>query len=597
MAAFDPNNVDAFLAERQLPSAKQNADAVGLPTVFDPNNPDQFMKDRGIQAAPPPPVSNTAAQAYANAAPIAGQGFAGGFGKQLNAGMQAGMGAVDQIVNGQNNFGDVSKDADNLYTRTVDAISNVPKNYSSAKAGVQAQINKVRAEHPVASALLEITSSLPSAYLGAGLLRGVGIANTLAQAGTLGATYGYGSSQNEGLSRIKDAAVAGGISLGAAGAMQGAAMGLKALGDVPYESLVADEYANYAKPIKDIANAKVTETPYGLNFKPKMADAFSIGQDLKSMLINPNTQALVTKEFNAQPQIAQDLIDKTNERLGNLRTPLLEQHGHVTTDSDSILNKAYNTANDIAVERDPRASELQKGLFERIRTMVNGFTKEADPFTGASGEMSLKQLSDAQASLGQAIWRDKAYSGSPSVEGAAKRIWGQFADAASKLDETQGSGGQLAQINKVFKAMYGMEDNMIKGQTIRAMVDPQGANAANSFQKFVQPFEQLDPSLRQTLAPEMHDYLANQFPKVFAKAKTMLVATERGGPSAGPTKQILTLAGLRGLRDATLMNGANLAGVASTMNPPSLSPAVSTMAGQALNIAAPSIGGQQVNGR
>jgi hypothetical protein len=529
---------------------------------------------------------------YVPSAEVYGQGAGLGYGTQLNAGIQSAAGAADQALNGSNAFGDQSSDNASTMTRIVDAISNVPKNYSRAKKGINEQIDKARIENPIRSALLELTGSIAPSYLGGAALKGAGLLSSGGQAATIAGAYGYGSSRDEGIGRLQDAGKSAALGYGIAKASTLLGGVINEVKKIPFEEIAASEYANYGKPIFSLAKASVKETPYGLDFKPKMGDAFQIGKEMKAVLTDPNVQAQVTSEFNAQPHVVQQIIDMTKDRLGKTWEPILAEHGDIATASDPILNKAYETAKGVAVEGDDIAQKLQSALFNKITGFAES-TRPTDKVMGTGGQVSLRQLTEAQEALGNAIYRDKQFQKAPGVEAAAKRIWGQIADEASKLDQTQGSGGQLKQINKVFKAMYGMEDNMIKGTDIRAMTNPQAVGAENRFEQFVKPFQDLPPNLRQELAPEMHSYLAESFPKVFAKAKTMVAATT--GRDTSLISKVLSMAGLRSLKP---INIANRAGQLSNLEYSGPNPDMSNLSDQfsktdaARTVLAPSIASQ-----
>lgn len=591
-----PFGADAYLAKKQTQVAR--ATGSESPQAYDP---DAYLASKGSpQEKAPAPEPGAAAQALDQALPmaaVAGQGAALGYGKQLNAGLQAGMGAVDQAVNGQNNFGDQSDAHASVMTRIADAISNVPANYSRAKKEVQAQIDKARIAHPVAAALTEIAASIPPSILAGSTLKAAGMVNTGAQAATIGGAYGYGASQNEGLDRVYDAGKAAAMGYGIAKGVQLGGAALSAVKNVPIEDLVASEYESYGKPIVSIAKAAVKDTPYGLDFQPKLSEGFQIGKEMKAVLTDPNVQAQVTSELNAQPERAEQIINLTKDRLGKTWEPILAEHGtSAKMDVDPLLNKAYTIANDIATEGNTAAEPLKSALQKRIMNFASNLRPADSGVTGIKGSVNLKQLTDFQQDLGDIIYRQKAYDSVPQVKRAAARLWGLVADSASKLDETQGSGGALADINKVYKALYGMTDNMIKGTDIRAMVNPQAVGAENRFEQFVKPFEDLPANLRQELAPEMHSYLSDAFPKVFTKAKIMVAATT--GKDDGLIQKVLNMGLIRAMKP---INIANRAGQLSNVqyNGPSIAAGAAAAAGPAqaaLPVVAPSIAGQMSGG-
>lgn len=541
-------------------------------------------------AQPGLPISDYAAK---NPALVA-QGLTLGMGRQANAGLQSAMGVVDQAVNGNNAFGNESVPQATFRQRVVDAISNAPENYSKVKKEEQAKIDAARTSDPIKAALTEMVASVPASIIAGPAFKAVGIASPVIQAATLGGAYGYGASNKEGLSRATDAAESATLAGGVAGAFKIGGAIKDASGKIPQAAkAIASEFSDYMKPIINIREAQIKPTEYGLDMKAKLGDTFQISKELASTLTNENIQKQITQEFNAQPQIVDDILQSTKQKLGAIRDSLLIEHGDAALKpqaSDGLLTKIYNKAGSIDTAGDASAESLKQNLLSKITDFSQG---AIDPVTGRSS-LTLKAITDFQKTLGKSVFEDGAYSNHRGIQGAAKNIWGQVADAANALDETQGSGGMISDINKTFKALYGMEENSIKGTTIKAMVNPQSAAADNKFAEFVKPFQDLPPNLRETLAPEMHDYLANQFPKVFAKAKAM-IAVGGGAENLGVSKTIFSLSGLRGLLDASFHYPASLAGKLSNIQSPALSAATS-LAGQAgptvLPVIAPSLGAQ-----
>lgn len=550
----------------------------------------EAQSDPTPQAVPesPSPIAEAGA-AYQELAPVAGQTAGLGFGTQMNAGLQTLAGAFDQVLNGQNNFGDSSKDDANVLSRTLDAISNMPKNYSQAKKGIKDQIAQTRINRPVESALSEIAAGLAPLGLGGVGLKGVGLANKIAQAGTLGGTMGYGLSNNEGLDRVIDAAKSAALAAGTAGLFEVPGLIKGALKAAPIEDYIASEYANYGQPIISIAKAKIKETPYGLNFKPSLGETYQISEDMAANLRDENVRGAITHEFNEQPQIIDSIIGKTKEKLGLLKAPILEQHGDAQLGqeaTDSFLTKMMNKAQDIKTAYNPVAEGYKKDLMEQIQEFA----------ANTKGNATLKQTTDFLQGFGKTVFEDKAYSDNLAVHGTAKKIWGMAQDAANKIDESEaGSGGQISTINKVFKAMYGMDDANFKGTTVRQLVNPESAAADSKYMAFVKPFEDLPPNVRQTLAPEMHDYLANQFPKIFAKAKAMVAVNAGDNPNLA--KSILSLSALQNLKPQAL--ASRLGSVNASVDPSIAAHGSSLMdkASSLLNTAAPIVGGRSVSGQ
>lgn len=605
MADFNP---DAYLATKQAPSTAGQPGA-NAGSGFDP---DAYLKSKQqLVEAPDQTASdstasqfnnavNQAGEAYKTYAPVAGQGAAFGYGKQLNAGIQAAAGGLDQVVNGTNNFGDQSAPEASLFQRAKDAISNLSGNYSRAKQGVSEDIQKARALNPIGSALLEIGSSLPGAIASGKALGALGATGS---AGAQGAIYSYGASDKEGLDRVLDAAKGGAISAATAGALKYGSKGISALKNADYGKYIEAEYGNYAKPVEDISKLTATAAKdggYNLDLQGHMKDAFKIGQEYGTALTDPNTQLKVAQELNAQPQIFKDVVKSTRDNLGTKWNALMQQHGDTPVDVRDSLKKAYSIIDNAATEGDATAETLQKSLKDRIKGIEDQLIIKNQYGEKIASSIPLSDVASAQETLGSTIFRDKAYQRVPAINGAAKRVFGILADTFNKADETAGSGGDLSNINKVYIALYHMEDAIPSGATIKALTDPQALAAQNKYSEFVKPFEKLSPDLRDTLAPQIHDYLANKFPTALAKAKTMLAVTERGGQQGSGAKQLLSLAGLRNLANASEMMIANKIGAATT------SPLVQgtqqslKQIGQGINASlptvAPSIGSLMTNG-
>ncbi len=555
---FDP---DAYLAKKQVETADSSANA---PAAF---NPDAYLQSKGVQTLPDSgqvkdgATSANALDTYQKYAPVAGQGAALGFGKQLNAGLQSAMGAVDQTVNGSNNFGDQSAPNAGVITRALDAISNLGKNYSKAKVGIDSQIQKARDSAPITSALSEIASSIPATIATGSLIKA---GNTL-KAGIQGAAYSYGASPNEGLDRLKDAATGGAISAATAGAFEYAPKLIgAATKDLNPGKYLESEYGNYSAPIKAAQKMTAEETPYGLNYKTSLGDQFKLGKEMSISLTDPNVQKQISQELNNQPKIAQGLIDSTKGQIGALRDGLKDQFGDAEVDSNAFFKKAYDFIDNIKVGKsDAERAAAKVDLKDAVANLEDSISTGRDPFTNGLSKTTLGNVLDAQASFGKDIFDNKIFNKDSVINGAAKKVWGMLADHASAADEAVGSGGQVQTINSVFKSLYDMEDNMITGQTIKSLADPQAVGADNKYSEFVSSFEKLPANVRNTLAPDLHNYLASEFPKIFSKAKLMLLATGRGGENNAAAKQILSLAGLGALKDKIASSMANTAGVMS----------------------------------
>lgn len=594
---FDP---DKYLEQKQ--SAQADAPSAGAGF-----NPDQYLQSKGVNtlsndgnikdgATAAKAFGQQAADTYNKYSQNVGQGAALGFGSQLNAGIQSAAGAVDQAVNGQNNFGDQSSPDASATQRTLDAISNMGENYTRAKKGVDEAINKTRASDPIKAGLAELAGAIaPTSVTGAGL-SSLGATNGIAQAGLIGAPYSFGSSQKEGVDRLVDTAKGTGVALATAGALSLAGKGISALKNTDYGQYLQSEYGDYSKPVKaiqDLTASSAKEDPYALDYKTKFGEPFRVGREMGQAMSDPNVQASVSKELNDQPQIAQGIIDQTKQKIGTMRDALQAQHGDQEVDMQPTLKKIYNFIDGINIGKsDADRIAAKSDLRDAVAAIEDGLGQKTDPMTNATSKTTFGDLLDAQKSFGKDVFENKVFSKDNVINGAAKKVWGMLSDSANAADESVGSGGQISTINKTFKALYSMEDNMISGQTIKSLTDPQAVGAENKFANFVKPFEELPPNVRDTLAPEMHDYLANQFPKTFSKAKVMLLATERGAQSALSNKNFWSLAGLRGLAKATSANVQNTIGALSTMPLPgaSLSEGAQNGINSALQTVAPSLG-------
>jgi hypothetical protein len=557
-----PFNPDEYLAKKQTETATPSA---GAPQAFDPNS---YLNAKGVNTLPnggqiqDGSTAANAMQTYQDFAPVAGQGAALGYGKQLNAGIQTAAGALDQVVNGSNNFGDQSASDASVFQRIKDAFFNAPENYKRAKQGVSEQIQKTRDAHPVASALTEIAASIPATTAIGTQLPSL---STIGKAATIGAGYGYGASNNTGLSRLEDAGTAGAISAATAGAFQLGGKAINAVKGADYAKYLESEYGDYSKPVKavqDMTAKTSADGTYTLSMKSGVKDAFKLGQEMGSALTNPDTQLQITKELNSQPEVVKTLINNTRSALGEKWGTTLKNVGASPADAQGAFKNAYEKIQSLFTEGNEPAARLKDALLNQVKTIEDSLVAKSP--SGTLKDVPLSALADAQETLGQIIYKQKAFQSISNVHGAAKSIFGGIAKAFNAADETSGSGGELSNINKVFSALYNMEDNSISGATIKSLTDPQATGAQQKWADFVKPFQDLSPANRDVLAPEIHHYLANEFPKTLAKAKTMLLVTERGGASGANNKALLSLSALRNFTKSGLANIANKAGAAST---------------------------------
>jgi hypothetical protein len=594
MAGFDP--------EKAFKELQLDNPVSGQASAFDPM---KAAAELGLEVAPDGgniQDGSTAAKAfqtYKDFAPVAGQGIFMGKGRDLNAGVQAAAGAVDQAVNGMNNFGDQSAPDAGILTRSLDALRNIGKNYDRAKKGVSEQIQATRNANPIASALTEIASSVPTALGTSEVLGGAGVADPKLQAAIQGGIYGYNSSDKQGLAKLGDALTSAGISYATAGAFQIAGKGIKEIKNADYGKYLESEYGDYTSPIKAIQEMSGSATkadPYALNLKTSNGDAFKLGQEMGKVLTNPDTQLAITNELNSQPQVVANLIKQTKSNIAPKWDAGIKEYGAAPVDVENAFKNAYDKVNTLYTEGHEVNSGLKEALKKQIQTFEDSLLAKSP--SGTLKDVPLSAIADTQQQLGDIVFQQKAFQASPAVNGAAKSFWGKIADSFNKADETVGTGGELSNINKVYKALYNMDNSTVSGATIKAMTDPQAAGALQKYSELTAPLKELSPELRQTLTPELHDYFANQFPKVLAKAKTMLLVTERGGQAGSAGKQFLSLAGLRGLTKSSMAYGSNLAGAVSA------SPMVDGFGGsigmlgqaagqglqKALPVAAPSIG-------
>lgn len=566
-----PFNPDEYLAKKQT-----EVPVAASPKQFDPN---AYLATKGINtpeldsttmpsdnASTLGAVASQAGDAYNKYSQNVGQGAALGYGSQLNAGIQAAAGAVDQTINGSNNFGDQSAPDAGLATRALDAISNLGSNYTRAKKGVDEKIAQTRASDPWKAALSEIAGSIAPSFLAGKGLKSLGATSGIAQTGSIGGLYSYGSSDKEGLDRVVDGVEGGAKAILFAKALQVAGKGFSALKNADYGKYLESEYGDYSKPIdaaKDMTASASKENPYALDYKTKFGEPFKLGAEMGKKLTDPNVQSQISQELNNQPKIAQSLIDSTKSRLGTLRDALKASHGEAEVDVNPTFKKIYDFIDNIktgANDTDRLAAKMD--LRQAITGMEDSIGGK-DPITNGIKKSTFGDLIDQHSTFGRDVFENKVFNKDSVINGAAKKVWGMLSDSVNKADETVGSGGQISTINKVFKSMYGMEENMINGTTLKSLTDPQAVGADNKFSEFVKPFEELPANVRDTLAPEMHDFLANQFPKTFSKAKIMLLATERGSQASQANKGILSLSALRGLKSALGANVQNSAGALS----------------------------------
>jgi hypothetical protein len=239
----------------------------------------------------------------------------------------------------------------------------------------------------------------------------------------------------------------------------------------------------------------------------------------------------------------------------------------------------------IAPEGDEAAIKQQKALADRI-AQYEDILRGHSP-TGSLTDVPLANAVDAQSELGSIIFDQKAYQKIPAINGAAKSFWGSLADGTSKADIAGGSGGDLANINKMFKTMYAMDENALSGATIKGLTDPQNASAYKAYSDFITPFSKLDPGVRTALAPEMEKYITQDFQKSLLKAQIMRLATGRV-----PMETDLGAVGsvLKKINDrSTLSNLANRAGAAASgigdffqSAPPSAGPSLNSFQGMSI---------------
>lgn len=541
---FDP---DKFLAEKQVELAPEQS-----PKGFDP---DAFLADASAVDAAKPSVADSAGRA-------ASQGATAGFGDEISAGVSALIPTATDEALGRS-FTD-------RYAASRDAIRN--ENALAEKA------------HPVVSALTEIATSAPLAIA----TGGGGLAALTAQ----GAIYGLGKSKKETLGEAaKDTAVSGLLSLGLGAAIPGAKQFIKELPEAGLNRAVTefgDEIATRApKLIEDKAGNLTIK--YGAGLK----ESAQVGRDMQAALHDPNVQAQITSELNAQPQRISSLINETKSELGKSWDPLIKEHGAASADVNSALKESYSRVNDIGVAKqgDPVRAGLKADLLEKMDTVSKELLAQSP--TGKLEDIPLLALAQSQEQLGRQIFKQKIFAKDSTVNGAAKSFFHSIKDAFVAADKKNGSGGSLGEINKVFAALYEMEgaNSKIAGSTLKGLADPQNTSARKAYDRLIKPVLSLDPKIREALTPKINAYLSNDFQKAVTKAQVMHLVTGRGAQNKDAASTIFSLAGIKGASKGALNDIANRFG-AMTGGPAAPPPAFNVSlpdASKTLNTALPAL--------
>lgn len=512
------------------------AQSLGLQTL-----PDQGAVQNGASTADQLKEAGTFLQE--NASPVA-KGLIPG-GQNLSPALESVAGAVDQTVNGQNNFGDVSSPESPIRVRLTDAISNLPENFRRAKASSNEKLAKVEAEHPVGAALAELLSSVPFSVLTGNALKGAGLSSLSGQSGVIGGAYaGANSSSTSALGVGSDTAKGALFSMAFTKALQEAptliSKGLEKFKKIPFES-----YLNYDSGVPTLDRLNVENV--GVEVQPrsngdfdiklpgmmeKAKSAAKIGAEEGKLLSNPNLQAKISDEVSGifgtdeRPGAIPQIISKTKENLGKIRDGVLAERGTIPTDTESALKKAWSKVQNYDTGGDSEKVNAITDLKQRLQQIEFNLRSQS-PSTNL-GDVPLGTTFTEKQNLGEKLFgKQQLYKKASDVRSIVQDLWGDLGKSASLVDN------QVKTLTDGFAALYRMENNAINSPAkLDQLASPVAKIARDSYKDFINPLMKLDPNVRASLMPELQEYVASEMPKILNKS-AIVKSINNNSDSAG----------------------------------------------------------------
>lgn len=501
---FDPEE-----AAKKL-GLQSDIQAPGSSAKFDPEKAAQSL---GLATPQQPPPSGASIPESIGRA--ASQGGTFGFGDEASGGVQAAMGAADSLVNGSNNFGDQGR---------LSGITNFTDNYAKSRDMLKAQ-NEIASEaHPVVSALSEIVSSLPLSVITAG-------SNLIKTAATQGAAYGLGKSNKDSLAQaLKDSAVSGGISALVAGSIGKLGKALKdsaAEAGVDFNSAFT-EFGDAIKASTPLRVAKKGDDILKISYSQGSKQAFELGQEMQAALSNPEVKAQITDDLNAQPKGLQQTFDQIRSKINPQYDETVAQYAKVPSDLTSVFDKARKSANSIFDKSDISVEKAKTALID----VLDNKEKDLVSKYGSLKEVPLDELAATKQDIGNLVFKQKAFkkAGTDSVHNSAVRFWGDLTDTLGATDVKSGSGGKLANIDKVNRAIYNMESDLPSGANLLSLSNPKAANARDSFNEFLTHWAKVPADTRQLYGQELTDYLKGPMSKAISKGQLMQAVDQGSAP-------------------------------------------------------------------
>lgn len=398
--------------------------------------------------------------------------------------------------------------------------------YQSIKKTFDKDLAKATKDRPIISALTEIVTGAPLAMATGGLAK-LGLAKQAAVAGAQGAAYGLGKSKKATAAEaVKDSALSGLVSFGLTGATGAVGQFAKDLKIAGLSSGV-DEFGNAASkmpaPIAKATKEGDILIKYGVGLK----DSFKVGREMQEALNDPTVQNKIVQEANAVPTDLfgikdtpdSGLVGATMNSLQEAKKPILQQYGSVPVDPAKAFSKELYDS----------IYAIQPGVNDKVQLGRDILLKKTIEIEDAlRANPTLATLDQQKRMLGKTIWEDGVFQGAGPAERSAKKVWSKLTNLLHEVDRTEGSGGNLANIDEVFTSLFKMKEKPLKGTTLISLTDPQATAADATFQSFKRPWVSLPMDLKRSLAPELDDYLTQRLPTVVTKAQIMKLVSGRG---------------------------------------------------------------------
>jgi hypothetical protein len=396
---------------------------------------------------------------------------------------------------------------------------------------IKDQFAQAKASHPYVSAIAEIASSIPKTIGLTGGLSSLGVTGVTGNSAIQGGLEGLNRSKKESIAQTAlDTTIGAGVSAAAAGSLQKLGSAIKTGADEAGVSLTS-AVNEFGDPIRASIAPKVSKAAddilkidYGIGSK----EAFKLGQEMQATLTNPKVKAQITDEVINQPKQVQGIIDNLRQPLGQKYDQTVDAYKDVTGDLTSVFVKAKKAAESIFDKSDVSVEKAKTALLgvidEREKSLATQY--------GSLKEVPLDQMSALKQDLGNLIFQQKAFkkAGTEAVHGQAVKFWGNLTDTIAAVDKEKASGGTLAQIDKVFRGLYEMEDTMPSGAQLLSLANPKGASAREVFDNFLASWAKVPADARALYGQQLTDYLQKDFAKALAKGQLMQAVDQGASP-------------------------------------------------------------------